>query len=411
MTTAVGVGQPSVPFNEADGVIEAAVAPVPVANAVVAFTGTPVNNGMVMLTKGVGDALITPVPATTVKFPETASMDIASAVKRGTGAEAVPTGALELTGMGTKPCDGTTPVDRGMDNGPEAVPSGALEFKATGGAVPVGRNAVELAGVIDLENEPRRGLSVFEKSSIEKGAVPMGAVPLGAVTSGPEVILADCIGTELGPVARSEEFTETVGAAEDPKGLFADWTGTMEDPVAPDNCVLFKATPVLRGMGTPVTGAVPGNEAFAVGIGAVPDKVTLLVTSGCALGMLEVRDLKCPNRSPSEFEKSGPVLPLAVGKAALELTDSGGRVTEAATKGCSVPLLAVLVRFRGTGGRPPEGCSTLPLAVGKTALEFTESSEKEAEGCSTLPLAVGRATVRFAAVSYTHLTLPTKRIV
>jgi hypothetical protein len=92
-TTAVGVGQPSVPFNEAEGVIEA---PVPVANGFVTFVATPVDNGMVTLADRVGEALTTPVPDGTVTFSETVAMATEAAVKRGTGAEAVPTGALEL---------------------------------------------------------------------------------------------------------------------------------------------------------------------------------------------------------------------------------------------------------------------------------------------------------------------------
>lgn len=417
--TAVGVGQPSVSFNDADGVMEAAVAPVPVANPDVALNATPVDNGTVTLTKGVGDALTTPVPTKAVEFSETTAMETEAAVKRGTGAEAVPptgalelrgmatmlcegttpvergtdakpdavpSGTLELAGMGKIPWEGTTPVERGMDGGPEAVPSGALELKVAGimldEAVPVGRNAVELA-------EPRRGLSVFEKSPTVVGT-ETGAVPLRAVTSAGEVTLADCTGTALDPVAKRVKFAETTGAAEDPNGLFADCTGMIEDPVAPDGCVLFSAIPVLRGMETAVTRAVPENEAFAVGTGAVPDKVTLPVMSGCALGMLEVRDLERPSRLSSEFEKSGPVLPLAVGNATLEFPESGGRVT----KGCSVPLLAIVVRLAGTGGISPEGFSALPLAVGKIALEFTESIEKEADGCPTLPLAVGKTTVK-----------------
>jgi hypothetical protein len=77
----------------------------------------------------------------------------------------VPIGALEFAEIGT------TPVDRGIGNEPEAVPIGALEFSATGtvfgGAVPVGRKAVEFAGVLDLDMEPRRGFSVFENSGPE----------------------------------------------------------------------------------------------------------------------------------------------------------------------------------------------------------------------------------------------------
>jgi hypothetical protein len=99
-TTAVGVGQPSVLFNEAEGVIEA---PVPVANGFVAFVATPVDNGMVTLADRVGEALTTPVPNGTVTFSETAAMVTEAAVNRATGAEAVPTGMLELAGIWTTP--------------------------------------------------------------------------------------------------------------------------------------------------------------------------------------------------------------------------------------------------------------------------------------------------------------------
>jgi hypothetical protein len=285
-----------------------------------------------------------------------------------------------------------------------------------GGAVPVGRKAEELAGVLDLDMEPRRGFSVFENSGPEVpvgrnavelagGAVPVGrnavelagvvgAVPEGADTSRADVTFPDWMGTALGPVARSVTFAETTGAPEEPVGMWADWTGTNEDPVAPDNCVLFRLTPVPRGMEMVVNGAVPGSDALTVGIGAVPDNVTLPVASGRTLGLCTVRDLGRPNRSSPEFENSGPVLPLAVGKTTL---DSGERVTEgcpAVTKGCSALLLLEEVRFAGIGGSSAEGCSSAPLAVGKIALEFAVSNGTELDGCSTLPLAVGRSKVR-----------------
>lgn len=154
---------------------------------------------------------------------------------------------------------------------------------------------------------------------------------------------------------------------------------------------------MLKGIGTAVKDAVPGNDTLTVGISTVSDKVTLPVGRGSPLGPADARVLECTNRSSPEFENSGPVLPLAVGKTALELADSGESVTEgwsAVTKGCSPPPLEDAVRFAGIGGTPAEGCSTPPLAVRKIALEFAVNSGTEAEGCATLPLAVGRTRVR-----------------
>jgi hypothetical protein len=154
---------------------------VPIANDVVKLAAIPVDNGT---DAAAGEDPVTkPVPTMDVKLRVLeAVIEAVTPVESGTGTDAVPSGALELT-------DGSMKPDEAVDAG--AVFVGALEFTANGivleAAVPVGKNAVEFKGV--LEMEPRRGPSDAEKFPTVDTEV--GPVPTGAVRRGTEVTLED----------------------------------------------------------------------------------------------------------------------------------------------------------------------------------------------------------------------------
>ena len=245
---------------------------------------------------------------------------------------------VELKDPENTPIEPAAAVERGTEAG--TVPIGTLVLKATGillaGAVPVGRNAVEFALV--LEMDPLRGPSDAEKLPV--AGMDDEPVPTGAVTRG------------------------------------------AEGPGVPRGAVALKGTPVLNGTEVTVRGVVSGSDEFTVEAESVPDKVMLLIETERETDV-EVRVLKRPLLSPNSFSNSGPVLlPLAVGNTALEFTDSGGRVTDASPK----PPLAVgksVLEFAKSGGNEAE-----ELPVGAIALEFVKRGGMVREGLSAPLLAV-----------------------
>jgi len=168
--------------------------------------------------------------------------------------------------------------------------------------------------------------------------------------------------------------SETGTAVENDIDIFAEASGNIDDAVPTGKVELTD----IRGTADVDPACVDkttddrsvGPDAVPLGAvelitkgtllaGAVPGAVTLDVGADGVLNELDVRGRFRPIRSSPELLNSGPVLSVPVGKAALELADSGGKVID----GCPVPTGPVV--FSGI----------LEIAVpGGNSVEFTTGS-------------------------------------